>query len=388
LVNNFSYGEAHGFLNVTLNGQPVSRTGFTIPGRGDRTFPVRGFDAAGLVVAQLDVNDALAADNRAYGWVREGRELRLLLVSAPSQLGEELAAISRVVPEIHVDVVDPAHYDEAQTAPYDVVAFHRVAPRLGEPPAPPHGSDRSRAPGALYIYPPIGNELYPVLTQAGDAEVMDWNDAHESLRGLRLLPAWPLHAAHVLQPPSGAQPLLWSRNEAREFPLAFTEETHGRRTAVLAFDLEAEHLLSNDNVPLLVFFFNLLNWLAPQPGALPAVVDTGSLVALEGMPPELPLRVEDPHAALTTLAAGTTEFEARLAGEYHIASDGTRRTVLANLFDPAESDIGRGKRELPSEPAPHGELEPVVPKHAFGWWLYVAAAALMLLEWIAWRRSA
>jgi len=380
LVNNFSYGEAHGFLSIAVNGEPISRTGFTIPGRGNRTFPVNGLGGPGLVTASLDVNDALAADNRAYGWVRPGRELKLLVVSGPSQLVDEITAISRVVSELHVDVVAPADYDESHAADYDVVLFHRVAPRPR--------TTSGHAPGALYVYPPVGNELFPVITQAGDVEVMDWNDAHESLHGLRLLPAWPLHAAHVLQAPAGAQPLLWSRNEAREFPLAFTSEVQGHRLAVLAFDVEAERLLSNDNVSLLVFFFNLLNWLAPQTAEVPAVVDTGALVTLQGMPPELPLRIENPHAATTTMPPGSSQFETTLAGVYRISSNGTRRTVLANLFDAAESDIGRGKRELPAEAPSARTLGPVPSKQPFGWWLYAVAAALMLLEWIAWRRSA
>jgi hypothetical protein len=385
-VDNFSYGEAHGFLNVGLNDDLVSRTGFTIPGRANRTFPVRGFPRAGLVTAQLDVGDALAVDNQARGWVREGRELKLLLVSEPSLLGEEIAAIARVVPEIHLDVVAPNRYDPARAAGYDVVAFHRFVPRLGVPLAPANAG--RRAPGLLYVYPPVGNELFPVLAQAGDVEVMDWNDAHESLRGLRLLPSWPLHAALVLQLPPGAQPLLWSRDAAREFPLAFTDEAHGQRQAVLAFDLEAERLLSNDNVSMLVFFLNLLNWLAPAPGSLPTVLNTGALVTLEGMPAELPLEVDDPRGHTVKLPVGNNQFEVDLAGEYRVSADGTRRTVLANLFDAAESDVGRGKREIPIETAAPPPSEPVPVKRAFGWWLYAVAAALMLLEWIAWRRTA
>lgn len=385
LVNNFSYGEAHGFLNVVLNGEPVSRTGFTIAGRGNRTFPVRGFEAPGLITAQIDTNDALAVDNRAYGWVRQGRELKVLLVSDPSPLADEISAISRVVPEIQAEVVAPGRYDASQAAAHDVVIYHRVAP-----PEPPLAAVEAHhaSTGFLYIYPPVGNTLYPVVTQVGDVEVMDWNDAHDSLRGLRLLPAWPLHAAQVLQPPAGAQPLLWSRDQTREFPLAFAIEAKGRRTAVLAFDLEAEHLLSNDNVSLLVFFLNLLNWLAPASDVVPAVVNTGSFVALDGMPPDLPLKIDNGRSGIRTLSPGTTQFAADWTGEYRVSSDGTRRTVLANLFDAAESDIGRGKREVPApRNPPSTPLEPAPAKTPLAWWLYAVAAALMLLEWVAWKRS-
>jgi len=375
LVTNYSYGEAHGVLTVALNGDQVSRTGFTIPGRGNRTVAVQGFSGAGLVTAHLDGSDALSADNRAYGWIRAGREWRFLLVSPPSPLAEEIAAIARVVPEISVEVVAPDRYAGVDAASYDAVLFHRVAP-----PAPPRN--------ALYLYPPVGNALFPVLGQARDVEVMDWNEAHGSLRGLRPLPAWPLTAANILRLPPGAQPLLWSRNETGEFPLAFAEEAEGRRRAVIAFDLEAERLLSNDNVSLLVFFLNLLDWLAPQDGDAPQVVDTGEVAPLEGLPPSLPVRVEDPHAQARTWPPGTSEIEADLAGLYRVSADGTRRTVLANLFDTAESDIGRGARDQPPPPMPEATSRDAERRESFGWWLYALAAALMFSEWFAWRRSA
>ena len=374
LVSNYSYGEVHGVLTVALNGDHVSRTGFTIPGRGDRTFSVQGFGGPGLVTAHLDIDDALAADNRAYDWIRAGSSWRFLLVSPPSALAAEIGAIADVVPEISVDVIPPAEWPAADLAGYDAVLFHRVAPE--RPPI-----------GALYIYPPVGNEVFPVVAQARDVEVMDWNERHESLRGLRPLPAWPLTAANIVEPPPGSQPLLWSRDAAREFSLAFTEELPGGRVAVVAFDLEAERLLNNDNVPLLVFFLNLLHWLTPQDRDAPEVVTTGSVLALEGFPENLPLRVEDPRQRTTTLPPGTIQLDANLAGLYRLSSNGTARTVLANFFDPVESDIGRGTRE---RPAPFQDLPlPAVSgrRETFGWWLYAVAAALMLSEWIAWRRT-
>ena len=62
--------------------------------------------------------------------------------------------------------------------------------------------------------------------------------------------------------------------------------------------------------------------------------------------------------------------------------------LIANLFDPDESDIGRGKRELPDKSALAPAISGAPAKRPFGWWLYAAGAALLLLEWVAWRRSA
>src|SRR5206468_983175 len=162
----------------------------------------------GLLDAALEVDDALDVDNRAYAWVRAGRNINLLLVSPRSSLTDDILAISRSVPGLGIRSVTPDDYRPEETAPFDAVIFHRFAP------PPP-------AVSALYIYPPVGNSVFPIVAQTGDVEVIDWNDRHEILQRLRPLPPWPLAAAQIIQLPAGSEPLLWSRNGEREFPLAF-----------------------------------------------------------------------------------------------------------------------------------------------------------------------
>ncbi|TMA43018.1 MAG: VWA domain-containing protein [Deltaproteobacteria bacterium] len=61
--------------------------------------------------------------------------------------------------------------------------------------------------------------------------------------------------------------------------------------------------------------------------------------------------------------------------------------VLANLLDDRESDIGRdGDRVWPATVRPSAPL-PAGGRHEVDWWLYLAAAALLALEWIVWLRK-
>ena len=376
-VQNFAHHEAHGFLTVQLADRVVRRNGFTIPARESKGYVVQDFPGPGLVVARLDVSDALAADNIAYGWIRPVQPLHVLLVASPTQLADDLRELAAVTPELQLTVVDPEEYTEARARQADVTIFHRVVP------------DAASATNVLYIYPPQGNRLFPVTADATNIEVLDWNARHAALQSLRPLAALPLQRAHVVTPPASSEILLWSRTMEQEFPLAFAGEHDGHRFACITFDLEAERLLSSDNVNVFLFFMNLLGWLAPDRHDA-RVVRTGDVATL-GDPAAAPVRVQDPRGNVYTVPGEQATLQPLFAGAYRVGVDGTAQTLLANFFDPVESDIGRASREPPVFPkmaASAQAPERGVPHADYREWLYAGAAGLCLLEWIVARRVA
>jgi hypothetical protein len=373
-VENFSHREAHGFLTVRLEDQVVNRSGFTIPARDSRGFLVHDFPGPGRVVAQLEVNDALAVDNVAYGWIRPLTRARLLLVSAPSPLVDDLRDLAAATPAIELEVVRPEDFRPEQAQHATLTIFHRLVPAVPPP------------TNALYIYPPADNPLFPASGDATNVEVLDWNTHHAALRSLRPLASLPLQRARIVSAPAWSETLLWSRTSEREFPLAFAGEHDGRRVACLTFDLEAERLLSTDNINFFLFFMNLLGWLTPEQMDA-TVIHTGEVYAF-GRFAAQPVRVHDPHGQIETLPATQTTIEPQFAGEYRIRSDGTSRTLLANFIDPAESDIGRASREPPIAPtsvlqaaAQRGGAVRHVPQNGYSSWLYAAALTLFVVEW-------
>lgn len=377
VVQNFSHQPGHGVLTVRLGDVPVMRTGFSIPARDVRAFAVPGFPGPGRVVAELegqvDGDDALAADNRALGWVRPLAATRVLLVSAATPLVDELETVARATAGLQLATVTPDAYDPEAAANADVVIFHRFVP-----PASP------LAP-ALYVDPPSHNSLFAVAGEVHGVEVLDWNDQHPAIGALRPLTALPIQRARVILPAEWQEPLLLSRTREREFPLAFAGELHGHRLACIAFDLEGERLLSSDNVNFLLFFLNLVSWLAP-PSSDVTMVTTGTVLPLAGLPP-VAVTATDPRGREHDLGDGRhATLEVLSAGEYRIHADGVTRAVYANFFDPAESDIGRARAELPSvrreKPSP-GRAAAGAPRQGaeFGWWLFAIAAALLVIEW-------
>lgn len=378
LVENFAHREGHGFLSVRLDDQMVHRSGFTIPARESKGFLIHDFPGPGRVTAHLEVNDALAADDTAFGWIRPVIPARILLVSPPSSLLDDLTALAAAAPGLQLTVVEPQAFATEQVRTQmqhsDLVIFHRYVP----PAAPPAR--------ALYIYPPADNAVFPAAGEATNVEVLDWNARHPALQTLRPLAALPLQRARIVTPPATSEVLLWSRTADREFPLAFAGEQDGHRFACVTFDLEAERLLSSDNVNLFLFFMNLLAWLVPEhDGAI--VMNTGEVQAI-GPFPQAPVQVRDPRGGVQMLQSIEPTIEPLRAGEYQLSADGTRHTVLANFFDPVESDIGRTSKEPPifhPLPAAAGAAA-APPQHEYGRWLYLLAALLFVGEWLAARR--
>ena len=138
-VQNFAHHEAHGFLTVQLQDRVVRRNGFSIPARESKGYVVQDFPGPGLVVARLDVSDALAADNTAYGWIRPVQPLHVLLVSPRTQLVDDLHDLAAATPELQLTVVEPDAFAAAAPPQADLVIFHRFVPD-----APP-------ATNALYV---------------------------------------------------------------------------------------------------------------------------------------------------------------------------------------------------------------------------------------------
>ena len=369
VVRNFAHRESHGFLTLAIEGRVISRRGFSLPPRDARAFLVGDFEQPGVLRADLEVDDALAADNHASGWVRPPRPLRVLVVSDASPLLNELAAVANATPNLEFELVQPVDYHRALSANPDVVLFHHLTP----------DTDPERP--ALYLYPPTENPMFPVRSEASEVSILGWNEQHAVMRGLSPLPPFPLARVQILDVPPWGEVLLSSRSGDREIPLAFAGLRNGRRTACIAFDLQREHLVGADSVPFLLLLLNLLDWLAPEDASV-TVLTTGAVHTLDRLPAH-PRRVIDPHGVTSSFPAnGPLTIEAVDAGEYEIEADGTRARLFANFFDVAESDIGRPMKEPANSVPPLGGAQRPAGGAPLSPWLYALAAGLFVVEWL------
>ena len=372
LVRNYAYQEKQGTLTVLLDNEPILRRNFSLPARDIVSFSVKGFERHGKLTARIEPDDALSVDNQAIAWLAERSQRRLVLVSETKGLKAELERVGSSIPGLTLTAIAPSDFSSTPLNSQDVVLFHQFVPGP-EVPA-----------NSLYVFPPPDNPLFPVVTEAEGLNILDWREGHEILQNLRYVEALPFKKARVLALPSWAQVLISSRTRSGEVPLALTGEKDGHRVVCLAFDLGRGNLTNSDNLTLLLLFLNTLRWLLPHDPAAPMSISTGETFFLPRDAAQDSPHFTAPRGQATPVDNGAVEIEQ--SGEYHIVGSSYEATLYANLFDEAESDIGRREEETPVsapeiETSITHEFVRTVPQE-FGRFLYYGAALLLLLEWL------
>jgi hypothetical protein len=372
LVRNYAYRTKAATVTVLLNDKPIFHRNFTLPARETLSFPIKGFDGPGKLIVRLDPGDALSVDNQALAWLAERRQRRLVLVSPVKGLHEELARVSQSIPGLTLTALTPPEFTSTLLEAQDVVLFHQFVPSAVVP------------ANSLYVFPPSNNPLFPVIAEATDLSILDWREGHEILRNLQYVEALPLKKARLLALPSWAQVLISSRTKSGEVPLALTGEKDSHRVVCLAFDLGKGNLTNSDNLTLLLLFLNTLRWLLPHDLTTPILVPSGEAFFLPpGTTPDS-LRLFPPRGGERSVDTSSVEIDQ--VGEYRLSGSRYQAVLYANLFDEAESDIGRPEDDTApasarSESQAPQELSHTVPAE-FGYWLYYGAALLLLLEWL------
>ena len=381
LVRNYANRTKSATLRVNLNDQAVFQEEFSLSADDTRSFSLSGFTGPGQLAVQLEAEDALAVDNRALNWITERRPWQLVLVSPTPHLNQELQQVSQSLPGVTLVSTTPEEFSPAQLRAQDIVLFHQFVPGEIVP------------ANSLYIFPPAENPLFPVLTEATDLNILDWNEEHEILHNLQYVDALPLKQARILALPSWSQVLISSRTQHGEIPLALTGEKNGHRVVCLAFDLSAGNLTDSDNLTLLVLFLNALRWLRPANPDDPQLVPAGETFFLPTNVALETVRLTTPQAEAQALAADT--FTLDHVGAYRIKGDAYRTVLYANLFDETESSIGRqadqnmkdtqsgnaARASLPGAQKTAEQVQREIPVE-FGRSLYWLAAALLLAEWL------
>lgn len=371
-VQNYGTSEKHGSLTVRIDGALIAQELFTAPPQSTQSFHFPQLSAFGLLEASLQVEDALALDNHWRTWLPRFRPIRIVLVDATPELAN---AMSRLDEAAEAIIVDKAPGSETAGDP-DIIVYHRTTPESLPADA-----------AALLIAPNTDLTSRKPASELREAAVVDWNDGHEVLRGIDPRLIHRFATLQVLQPPPWGETVLSVQSAEREVPALVVGKPGSRRAAILAADLGNEPFLSSDREPLLLLVLNLIDWLADQRSDV-AFVRTGESKAIADQDNPA-VEVIDPTGASVQIDQAQVSLGIDYAGTYQVVrQDGARTNILANFQDSEESDIGRKATEPYTATSDDSEgAEALKVDRGFGAWLYVAAALLLLAEWIVATRS-
>ena len=337
------------------------------PGDAGASEVVRDFTfRSGVIEARLDLKDDLEADNAAYAYLAEQKQLEVLLIS---KRGFFLEKVLNADPAVHVIKGTLDNY--FQPVMYDAVVFDGQGPD-------------ELYPGS-YLLINCGARNGPV-TIAGDAEdptILDWDQKHPVMRHVNLN---DVAVSECLL----AELRPWARSlvRAETTPLVALGERRDMRVVYIGFDLQSSNLPMRAGFPILMA--NTLAWLTRETGRSHNVATpTGHAVPIDVVADvdEITVETPDGRTVKVPVQGGQVLFDdTETAGVYRAKQGDQERIFVANLLSRAESDImPHDQLELGMRPVAAVTKEGMINKEIWKW-LALLGLTIMCLEWYVYHR--
>ena len=336
---------------------PIERR-LSVAARGFGTLIVPATDfTGGALRARVEAaGDALAADDTAYAFMPINKRVRVALVTTGNTPLEQAL---RLDPRVVLSVIAPRQY--AGRTGVDLYVFDRFTP----PTAP--------AAPALLVRPDAASWLPAFGASAGAQGIDAWLADHPMLDDIALRDI-QIERAISFRPEAGKSLAL--ARTANGAVLMAASETLPRWVAV-GFAIGDTNFAYQASFPM--FLANAIAWLSGEP---PAIVKSLGTVAV----PIEHARVAglDGGRIDTRFVPGATLFNAGRAGFFTAEGEAGRIRVLANVADPAVTDVNA------SSLAAAGTATAARAPVSVAWepWvvLLLAALAFMCVEWLAYHR--
>ena len=343
------------------------------PGEDREVLFAHGDFGHGVLRVELDHEDDLGVDNRAWLTLRPASRVRVLLVGAQNSTSSfYLKRALGLEPRVELSAVSPEDY--LVNNDFDLTIFN--------------GFDPEVLPAGSMVFfdslPPI-----PGVGSSGEIEnppVLATDKEHPAMRFLNPGNLGVL-SARRLELPSGSKTLISTRGG----PLIADVSRGGQQILIVAFDLSESNWPLRLSFPL--FIQNVVSWTprASQGGG--ASVSTGDSIALMPAPDVEVATITPPGDAAATVMKldplrpvyfGATEK----AGIYSIRRGDETEQVAVNLLHRGESSIaptesiGFGRGAIVAE---HGPVKQT--RELWRWFVWVAVAILIAEWWVYSRRA-
>jgi Ca-activated chloride channel family protein len=322
-VKNFTTKTIHAPLTITLGEQTLVQEPIDVEPEGRRVliYPFKG-TLAGTLVAQLQIDDDFATDNRAYLAVGDAAPVRLLYVGPGNPF---LSNLLRFFPNVEVTAAQPGQAEASNFEnQYDVVIFDRVpVPALTQ--------------GNFILINTVAPNLPLQIQGKGkNPRILAPVTKHPITDGLTL---GDLHVREFLRVRVTGDGIVLARSP--ESPMLYALERGKLRLLFIAFDLMASDLPLRVAFPVL--FHNVIEWFQPRGVEFPAQsVQAGTPFALRLPAADSEVDVTNPSGKREQLKAVTSPLifaDTFEAGPYTYRSTSREGRFTVNLFDEGESQI-------------------------------------------------
>lgn len=373
-VKNFSQETRQVPLNLTLRRQRLLERQLDLaPGQEEVVVAELMGSLKGVAQAEIEVEDALALDNRAYGVLSAAAQTWVLVVGEGDYFLEQLLTS---LPGVHVNIAPEVL---PESLPQLLEANHLLIFNGVQPPPLQRGN-------YLLINTVPQDDHLQTQERVAQPQVVDWERDHPLLRFVDLADL-RIEEALALHPQAGTQSLI----DGNGYSLMSLIEQPSLRIVTLGFDLMQSDLPLRVAFP--VFMHNLLQWVNPDAeGSTSGMVQAGTPYPIFFDAPVEQVAVRDPRGKEQVYEVRGNPWifsDAQQVGVYILRFGETRRYLTVSLLDEAESDIDPAGA-LPS-------LTPAADEREFQaagivetplWpYLLLGAVGIVFAEWYVWCRD-
>ena len=368
LVNHSPESQTFDFT-LSVDGRPLATKSLTLEPSVRRSIVLPfTHQAAGTVMARLDISDDLDTDNTAYAVLPPPRKIAVALVS-PGNLF--LEKVLKTDPNVALEVKTPDQY-QGGMGDADVVVIDTTTPtKVG-------------AGRFIFVNTVPPDVPLEVLGRVDHPNIMDWDRAHPIMRHVEFAKV-AIEDAMRIRPLAAGRALV----ETVSGPLIYALEEPDRKAVFIGFDLFKTDFPLRVAFPLILS--NTLRWLHP------AALDQSSLQLAAGQPILLPVAHGITSATVNTpsgrsikapITRGAVSFtDTEEVGVYTLSTARGEMKLAVNLADADESNLA--PRPLPAANTAQATAPAPVPIQRELWPLFVIVAAVLLaLEGgLYWRRQ-
>ncbi|MEK7822543.1 MAG: VWA domain-containing protein [Planctomycetota bacterium] len=367
-------------LKGFLDHRPLMEETVELTPQEDRTVRIKGISGPGLLKVELHPEDAMPLDNQAFAIIRPKKTIKVLVVTPGGPLEEELGKVDKAVKEAEFLFASPKSYGQLPLKDFAICLFHKYVPEA----LPDINS--------LFIFPPQDNKFFPVEGWFRNSEIIDWEHSHPIMGHLDYIEDIWLTKALAFKNMDEFVPVVRASVGDSPFPVVTAGLMGGKRVAVLGFDLAEFSFTRAKDIPVLIMFLNILQWLDSEGTAATQVkTGTGLTFNLKGDSKELSLTNPKGKTVKIDVSGDTVVIkDINHVGEYHLKGKGIERRFVANLFDREESDIRPSsfpKRGIPFEEASVAPFS-LTEKSELGKYLLILVLLLLLAEWVLYHLKA
>ncbi len=335
------------------------------PGDTDEAIFVLPDLEEGILRAELDLEDALARDNRAWLSVKQETFIHVYLVGTPDSIGlSMLRHVFSLDPRVKLSVGTPEQFTPNDET--DLYLFEGWCPE--ELPA-----------GTLVFFNTVpAMEGLDVIGELSNPPIMGLDKEHPVLRYTNPGNV-SIAKALQLQLPAGATTLVSTEGGALIADISQSLQP----MLLVAFDIGDSNWPLHLSFPL--FMQNLLAWLPQGRIAGDAAIATGSPIEVYPLPESLVAQVQTPAGDTTTLELDPVRpvyyGATNTAGPYTVTRGEQVDHYAVNLLDQAESairpadEVQMGTQQLAAVAGPISFTKEL-------WrWLLLGGLAVLAIEW-------